>query len=91
VRVILNQTQCNENLEYIHVEYNETVVYIHVEYNETLVYIHVEANKILFYSTSSINSVMNLHEYNILFITYPKLRLFQVQKNHISLMRQHTV
>jgi hypothetical protein len=27
---------------------------------------------ILFYSTSAINSVMNLPEVNILFITYPK-------------------
>ena len=29
---------------------------------------------ILFYSTSSINLVMNLHEINILFITYPSKR-----------------
>ena len=27
---------------------------------------------ILFYSTSSINLVMNLHKFNILFITFPK-------------------
>ena len=33
------------------------------------------ANKILFYSTSSINLVMDLHEFNILFITYPKRTL----------------
>jgi hypothetical protein len=30
------------------------------------------ASMILFYSTSSINSAMNLHEFNILFITYQK-------------------
>jgi hypothetical protein len=30
------------------------------------------ASKIIFSSTSSINSVMNLHEFNILFITYQK-------------------
>ena len=30
------------------------------------------ASIILFYSASSINLVMNLHEFNILFITYPK-------------------
>jgi hypothetical protein len=30
------------------------------------------ASIILFYSTSAINSIMNLHEFNILFITYPK-------------------
>jgi hypothetical protein len=30
------------------------------------------ASIILFYSTSSINLVLNLHEYNILFITYVK-------------------
>ena len=30
---------------------------------------------ILFYSTSSINFVMNLHKFNILFITYPKKNL----------------
>jgi hypothetical protein len=29
------------------------------------------ASIILFHITCSINSVMNLHEYNILFITYP--------------------
>ena len=29
------------------------------------------ASIILFYSTSSINLVMNLHEFDILFITYP--------------------
>jgi hypothetical protein len=30
------------------------------------------ASIILFYSTSVINSVMNLHKFNILFIKYPK-------------------
>jgi hypothetical protein len=34
---------------------------------------------ILFYSTNVINSVMNLHVFNILFITYPKRRLFKVK------------
>jgi hypothetical protein len=30
------------------------------------------AGKILFYWTSAINSLMNLHEFNILFVTYQK-------------------
>jgi hypothetical protein len=37
------------------------------------------ANIILFHSTSAINSVMNLHKFDILFITYPKLRPFKVK------------
>jgi hypothetical protein len=41
------------------------------------------ASIILFYSTSSINLVMNLHEFNILFITHPKQRPFKVKKSVI--------
>jgi hypothetical protein len=33
------------------------------------------AKIILFYSTSSINLVLNLHKYDILFITYTNLQL----------------
>jgi hypothetical protein len=36
------------------------------------------ASILLFYSTSARNSVMNLHEFNILFITYQKLRPFKM-------------
>ena len=35
---------------------------------------------ISFYSTSSINLVMNLHKFNILFITYPKNNSLIVKK-----------
>jgi hypothetical protein len=42
--------------------------------------------RILFYSTSSINSVMNLHDCNILIITHPKEKLFKLVKNQFSLM-----
>jgi hypothetical protein len=36
------------------------------------------ASILLFYSTSAINSVMNIYEFNILFITYQKLRPFKM-------------
>ena len=39
---------------------------------------------ILFYSTSSINLVMNLHKFNILFITYFQNELLIVKNDHIS-------
>jgi hypothetical protein len=39
---------------------------------DTVILCEPLASKILSYSTSSINSVINLHEYNILFITCPK-------------------
>ena len=42
---------------------------------------------ILFYSTSSINLLMNLHEFNILFITYAKKNSKIVQKDHFSMTR----
>jgi hypothetical protein len=32
-------------------------------------------------------TVMNLHDFNILFITYQKNRQFEVKKNHLSLTR----
>jgi hypothetical protein len=50
----------------------------HIEVSSILILLN-ELNKvilceasILFYSTSSINLVLDLHEYNILFITYPE-------------------
>ena len=39
---------------------------------------------ILFYLTCSINLVMNLHEFNIIFITYPKRNSRIVKKHHFS-------
>ena len=42
------------------------------------------ARIILFYLTSLINSVMNLHEFNILFITHPKKELLIVKNDHFS-------
>ena len=39
---------------------------------------------ILFHSTSSINLVMNQHEFNILFITYPKKELFIVKNINLT-------
>ena len=42
------------------------------------------ASIILFYSKSSINLVMNLHEFNILFITYPRKRNINCKKDHFS-------
>jgi hypothetical protein len=41
--------------------------------------------RILFNSTSSINLVMNLQEYNILFITYPNKDYLKWKKKHFSL------
>ena len=38
------------------------------------------ASIICFYSTSSINLVLNLQEFNILFITYPLKRTFNCKK-----------
>jgi hypothetical protein len=40
------------------------------------------ASIILFFSTSSINLVLNLNEYNILFITYSKIERFTTKKRH---------
>ena len=37
---------------------------------------------ILFYSTSSINLVLNLHNFNMLFIKYPQKILLTVKYNH---------
>ena len=44
------------------------------------------ARIILFYSTSSINLVMNLHEFNILFITNSQKELFNCKKSVITLV-----
>ena len=41
------------------------------ELNKSILYEPL-ASIILFYSTSSVNLVLNLHEFNILFITYLK-------------------
>ena len=44
------------------------------------------ASIILFYSTSSINLLMNLHKFNILFLHTPK-RTLNCKKDNISLTR----
>ena len=42
---------------------------------------------ILFHSASSIILVMNLHEFNILFITYPQKEFSFVENDHFSQTR----